>query len=115
MANILAPFGFRAVGVRGSGSGPSFEIETRKIAQGNSTPIYRGDPVVALATGYIARAAAGTTQIEGIFKGCKYQSLSQGRVIWSPYWPGSDAAGDVDAQIEAGQNEIGRASCRERV
>lgn len=109
MANLLAPFGFRVVGTRGGGAGPSFEIEARKIAAGNSTPIYRGDPVVALSTGYIARATAGTTQIEGVFKGCKYNSASQGgKLIYSPFWPGSDALADVEAYIEGGQNAIFR-------
>jgi hypothetical protein len=109
MANSLAPFGFRCVGTRGAGATPSFEIDARKIAQGNTTAIYKGDPVVSLSTGYITRATAGTTQIAGIFKGCKYNSASQGgKFIESPYWPGSDALGDVEAYIEGGEHAVFR-------
>lgn len=104
MANTNAPFGFRYVGSRGGGA-PTFEIEHRKIASGNTTAIYKGDPVVSLTTGYITRATAGTTQIAGIFIGCTYNSSSQaGKLIESPHWPGSDALGDVDAKIIADPN-----------
>ncbi len=37
--------------------------------------------------------------MEGIFYGCKYLSTSQKRTVWSNYWPGSDATGDVTAYI----------------
>ena len=37
--------------------------------------------------------------IAGVFIGCKYLSTSQKRTVWSPYWPGSDANGDVTAYI----------------
>lgn len=35
--------------------------------------------------------------VAGIFTGCKYTSVSQKRSVWSNYWPGSDANGDVHA------------------
>lgn len=99
MANTLAPFGFQRVASR-SGASPTFGLTRRKIASGNSTKIYNGDPVVSLATGYITRATAGTTQIAGIFAGCRYNSVSRGGQPWfSPYWPGADATGDVEALI----------------
>ena len=31
--------------------------------------------------------------------GCQYLSTSQKRTVWSNYWPGSDANGDVTAYI----------------
>jgi hypothetical protein len=37
--------------------------------------------------------------IAGVFVGCKYLSVSQKRPIWSNYWPGSDANGDVTAYV----------------
>jgi hypothetical protein len=56
-------------------------------------------PVVGTANGYITQAAPGTTALAGIFVGCKYLSTSQKRVVWSNYWPGSDATGDVEAYV----------------
>lgn len=97
MANTNAPFGFRQY--RGMGSAPTYEQSVRKIKSDNTTAVYFGDPVSNLNTGYITRATAGTAQITGIFAGCKYLSTSQKRTVWSNYWPGSDAAADVEAYI----------------
>lgn len=100
MANISAPIGFSHIGYMG-GSVPTFGNFVRKIAFNNATKIYKGDPVKRLATGYIAQwtAAAGAAALDGIFIGCKYVSVSQGRTVFLPYWPGSDAAADVEAYI----------------
>ena len=98
MPNTLAPFGFTHVGYIG-GQSPAGEQSVRKIASSNSTAIYAGDPVTSLSTGYIARSTAGTTQVAGIFVGCKFLSTSQKRTVWLPYWPGSDAAADAEAYI----------------
>jgi hypothetical protein len=37
--------------------------------------------------------------VAGVFAGCKYLSVSQKRTNWSNYWPGSDAATDVEAYV----------------
>ena len=97
MANTNTPFGFRQYS--GTGSAPTYEQVAMTIASGNSTAIYFGDPVVPLNTGYIAQAASNSIQIAGIFVGCKYLSVSQKRTVWSNYWPGSDANGDVEAYV----------------
>jgi hypothetical protein len=97
MANTNAPFGFRQY--RGLGSAPTYEQSVRKIKSDYSTAIYFGDPVANINSGYLARAAAGTAQISGIFAGCKYLSTSQKRTVWSNYYPGSDAAADVEAYV----------------
>lgn len=96
MANIQAPFGFTPY--VGNGAYPTFEQTVRQVAYNNATAIYTGDPVVSLASGYIAQATAGTTQIAGIFVGCKYLSISAKRVIWNNYWPGSDVASGTDIE-----------------
>lgn len=101
MANTNAPFGFRQY-FGGSGGAPTFAQSTRLIAAGNTTAIYAGDPVmpvISTANGYITQAAPGTTTLAGIFVGCKYTSVSQKRTVWSAYWPGSDASGDVEAYV----------------
>jgi hypothetical protein len=80
-----------------------WKLSTRRISAANATPIYKGDavmPVIGPANGYIQQAtAAGTQPLAGIFWGCQYLSTSQKRTVWSQYWPGSDATGDVIAYV----------------
>jgi len=89
MANTNAPFGFRQYS--GTGSAPTYEQVAVRVAY-NASAIYYGDPVLPDANGFIVVGAPGTTQIAGIFQGCKYLSVSQKRTVWSNYWPGSDVA-----------------------
>lgn len=101
MANTAAYFGFTQY-QGGAGGAPTFAQSARRIASGNTTPIYTGDPVmpvVSTANGYITQGAAGTTRLDGIFVGCKYLNTSLGRTVFSPYWPGSGATGDVEAYV----------------
>jgi hypothetical protein len=103
MANVLTPFGFRHIGFLG-GYQPNYPMRRRKIALGNTNPIFKGDPIVSLSTGYIAQAAVNTPAVgpptcTGIFQGCEYYSVSQQRKVRSPYWPGSDAQFDPDAFV----------------
>jgi hypothetical protein len=98
MANTNAPFGFRQYS--GTGSAPTYEQVQMSIASTNSTAIYYGDPVAQLSTGYIStNSISGTAAITGIFVGCRYLSVAQKRPVWSNYWPGSDANGDVTAYV----------------
>ena len=118
MANTNAPFGFRQA--KGNGSAPTYEQVEMLIASTNTTPIFFGDAVIPLNTGYIAQATASTVQLAGIFQGCKYLSTSQKRTVWSNYWPGADNTGDVTAYVvndvnsrfivQAGGTAIGIAS-----
>jgi hypothetical protein len=100
VSNQFSPFGFRDY-YAGSGGAGTYAQHAYKIASGNGTAIYRGDPVmpVLAATGYITQGAAGTTVLAGIFEGCKYLSTGQKRTIWMNYWPGSDATNDVEAYV----------------
>ena len=98
MANSNTPFGFQQWS--GTGSAPTYEQVTAIIPY-NGSAIYNGDPVIVTANGTIAVGAPGTTQLAGIFIGCKYLSVSQRRVIWNNFWPGSDVASSqtVEAYI----------------
>lgn len=101
MANTNSPFGFLQY-YGGAGGAPTFSQSARRIASSNTTKIFFGDPVmpvVGTANGYITQGAAGTTTLAGIFVGCKYLSTSQKRTVWSRYWPGADATGDVEAYV----------------
>jgi len=103
VANNFVPFGFRPTS---TSNGPmNFRISARRIASTNTTAIYKGDAVMNIvgpSTGYITQATpAGmaTAPLAGIFWGCEYLSVSQKRVIWNQYWPGSDAQNDVIAYV----------------
>lgn len=89
MANTFAPFGFAEFA--GTGSAKTYEQPARTIAL-TASAIYSGDPVTTQADGTVAQSVAGTTQIAGIFVGCKYLSAALNRTVWSPFWPGSGAA-----------------------
>lgn len=94
MANTNAPYGFSEwTGNMGSTT-PSYGLLPRQIAFNDTTKIFTGDPVKSLSTGFVAQWTAGTavSQLAGIFVGCKYLSTSQGRTVWSNYWPGADVA-----------------------
>ncbi len=99
MANVNAPYGFYPL--QNVGSPPMFELAERRIASGNSTKIFTGDPVKRLNTGYITQMANADSVaiLDGIFWGCRYLSTSLGRVVKSNYWPGADATGDVTAYV----------------
>jgi len=98
MPNIYAPFGFRQYS--GAGSAPTYEQVAMKIKSDYTTPIFFGDAVLQDTNGYITRAGDdSTTQLAGVFQGCKYLSVSQKRVVWSNYWPGSDNNGDIEAYV----------------
>jgi len=98
MANVLAPFGFQQVS--GTGSAPTYEQVVLRIQSSNATPIFNGDAVVANNTGYITAATnSGTAVLAGVFIGCKFTSIVQKRTVWSNFWPGSDAAADVEAYV----------------
>ena len=101
MANTQAYFGFTQY-QGGAGGAPTFAQSVRRIASSNNTAIYTGDPVMPVigsANGYITQASPGTTTLAGIFVGCKYLNTSLGRTVWSNYWPGSGATGDVEAYV----------------
>lgn len=126
VTNVSAPFGFRQI--KGTGSAPTYEQVTMAIASTNATAIFFGDavvPVTGAATGYIKQATASTVALAGIFVGCKYLSTAQKRTVWSNYWPGSDATGDVEAyvvndpnaqfMVQAGGTNVGFASLGQNI
>jgi hypothetical protein len=91
--NTSAPFGFSQRA--GTGSAPTYEI-VEGLIDYNTANIFTGDPIFRLSDGTLAGITTGpgpgTQAIAGIFIGCKYLSVSQKRLIWNQYWPGSDVA-----------------------
>ena len=105
MANVQASFGFRHIGFT-SGAGPDYQLATRLISSANTTKIYRGDPVVKIASSaYIKQSADTTTTLEGVFDGCVYIPVGGGTPIWSPFWPGT-AASDATAYVINAPNAL---------
>lgn len=102
MANVNAPFGFRPI-QSAVGAASNFEMIQANIAYNDTTPIYRGDPVKMLNTGYISQWTASTavSQLWGIFWGVTYLSSSQGKQVQNFYWPGSDVASTAQSTIVA--------------
>lgn len=86
MANTNSPFGFQDSGSL-SGVVPNSGLDQGLILNSYGTQIFRGDPIIRATSGYIQQAAAGTTQILGIFMGCEYYSTAAKQPLWSPYWP----------------------------
>ena len=99
MANTNSPFGLRQVGLNGSPV-TNFGNSTRLggIDKDNATAIFCGDLLKRLDTGYLAQWTNGTavSQAWGVFFGCSYYSVSQNTKVFNRFWPGSDAAADVD-------------------
>jgi len=108
MANTNAPFGLRLLG-RQNDATPSFGLgaDPLKIAQDNAAVAAKGDLMLRLATGYVTPAVAivpdtatGNSSVVGVFWGCQYLSIAQGKRVVSPFWPGgADTIVDADCQI----------------
>jgi hypothetical protein len=98
MPNVLAPLGF--ADSHRLGAAPNYQLSRRWISPSNPTPIFQGDPVVQLSTGFIAQATPGATQIAGIFLGCEYMSISQRKMTGRNFWGGSDAVAGLNVSAK---------------
>lgn len=107
MANINSAFGFKPIR-RLDGAAWSGNMTQLKIANADTNALNRGDVVLQVNTGYVSRAAAGNTAhtIRGVFLGCHYLSSALGYPIWTNYWPGTGATGDIDAFIVDDPNVV---------
>jgi hypothetical protein len=93
MANVDAPFGFRAV--RMQGSGPSTNGQTQYlIANGYGTAIFQGDPVEMVAGGTLEVANGVADVVVGVFNGVNYVDVNTRKPIWSNYHAASTSSYD---------------------
>jgi len=103
MANVFAPQGLLSYG-GADGAAPTYGFKNAKILYSNTDKIFYGDPVMLDSGGYVQQwdPATGVSQMVGIFRGCKYYSLSNKQTIFPNYWPGADVAtnADITAYIE---------------
>ena len=99
MSSTATPYGFRPVGLLGSGT---WSDATRqiKIASGYATAIFYGDAVKLVSAGTVEKDT-GTTALTpvGIFVGCRYTDPTTNQPTYSQYWPASTAASDAFAYI----------------
>ena len=115
--NTNNPFGFKQYGRR-EGSAPTAGFDRKFISSGYTNPVFTGDAVVKSTTPpYVVSGGSsqgtggvtlGTTVAlnEGIFLGCKYYNTNVARTVWSSYWPGSGATGDVEAYVCTDPEEL---------
>jgi hypothetical protein len=101
MANTNAPFGVRWLGIAPGGGAAGMQLVTRKISYGDTTAAYRGDTMQGKDTGYVSQGSSGVpvSQHAGILWGVEYLSNSQGKKVFSEYWPGSDCSSDATAYL----------------
>ena len=98
MANTNAPFGLRPLRTLSGQTSFSPRTIIAGIDNADTQAIYKGDMLKLLSTGYVAQWTATTavSQFAGVFWGCRYVSISQGKQIYNNIYPGNDAASDVD-------------------
>jgi hypothetical protein len=89
MANTFQPYGFSDTQLL-IGASPTYSRRAYNILYSNTHSLFKGDVCTLLSSGYIDTLAPGTTAPLGIFDGCQYVSASQGRLVFSDYFPGSD-------------------------
>ena len=98
MANKDAAFGFRPVR---SLVGGDLRTEEYAIAANYGSAIYTGQVVEAVAGGGIEAAAAGDTQIAGVFAGVFYTDPTTSKPTFKPFYAASTNASDLKATVHA--------------
>jgi len=101
--NTNVPFGFKWHGLYGDAVQPTGGLLQMKIAATDTATAGEGDPLKFLSTGYVSQWTKGTSAsfIAGVFKSCSYFNTNLGRKVWSNYWPGAGATGDVIVNLAA--------------
>jgi len=98
MANINSIFGFRPV--KGQGAGyTAVGSNEYVIANGESSAIYQGDPVVLNANGSISVGSSAGAELIGIFNGCFYDDPTTKKPTFSNFYPGGVAQDNMKAFI----------------
>ena len=98
MANQDAAFGFKPTRHL---TGGQIRTEEYAIAANHGTSIFNGQVVEAVAAGGIEQAAAGDTQIAGVFGGCFFTDPSTSKPTFKAFYPASTNASDIVASVFA--------------
>ena len=105
MANVDAPFGFKPVQKVGGGVSNQGQTEYA-IANGESSAIFQGDPVLLANTGSVQVASSAGDTIVGVFNGCFYTDPTTQKPTFSNYYPGSILADDIVANVIDDPNQL---------
>jgi hypothetical protein len=99
MANTDAAFGMRPVKM--IGGAPYTGGQSRyRIAANYGTNIFMGDMVAQVTGGGVeVHADGGTVPIVGVFNGCRFTDPTTGKETFSPYYPASTNAADIEAFV----------------
>ncbi|HEY1806018.1 MAG TPA: hypothetical protein VGG45_16210 [Terracidiphilus sp.] len=99
MANVLAPSGFRYIGLV-DGSSPNFGIATGFAAY-NASAMYAGDPLVLSGGLLVPASTTGNTgaAIAGVAVSFKWVSTTFQQPVWRPYYPGSDSVSNANVDV----------------
>ena len=98
MANKDAAFGFKPTRHL---TGGKIRAEEYTIAANHGTSIFNGQVVEAVAGGGIEQAAAGDTQIAGVFGGCFFTDPTSSKPTFKAFYPASTNASDIVATVYA--------------
>ena len=98
MANKDAAFGFKPTRHL---TGGQIRAEEYAIAANYGSDIFTGQVVEAVAAGGIEAAAAGDTQIAGVFGGVFYTDPTTSKPTFKPYYAASTNASDLKATVYA--------------
>ena len=98
MANKDAAFGFKPTRHL---TGGQIRAEEYAIAANYGSAIYTGQVVEAVAGGGIEAAAAGDTQIAGVFGGVFYTDPTTSKPTFKPFYAASTNASDLKATVYA--------------
>ena len=99
MANTDAAFGMRPIGM--IGGAPFSGGQSRyRIAANYGTAIFQGDMVAQVTGGTVeVHADGGTVPIVGVFNGCRFTDPTTKKETFSPFYPASTNASDIEAFI----------------
>jgi len=95
MTATSAPFGLRPAM---HGSGGILRPIRRAIDPSNTTPIYKGSPVLINTTSGYAEGATTSSRVDGVFIGCEYVDAN-GKPNVSAYWPGTSGCTNIVAYV----------------
>jgi len=99
MATSATPYGFRPIGLLGSGTW-SDSIRHISIASAYDTQIFYGDAVKLVSSGTIEKDAGTTTMTPcGIFVGCRYTDPNTSQLTFAQQWTASLVASDAFAYV----------------
>ena len=98
MANKDAAFGFKPTRHL---TGGQIRAEEYAIAANYGSNIFTGQVVEAVAAGGIEAAAAGDTQIAGVFGGVFYTDPTTSKPTFKPFYAASTNASDLKATVYA--------------